>query len=143
MADEERLQRIKAGAFFATIAGISAFVGFGTTLAAAKKTDPKYFNKGIHGSVELADAGALLALRALGWGTLYAIGGTTCLCYGVWKLSGAKDLKDFRIKMGNLLPVLQKNNPPQSRTEFSGMNDLMKYLSEEYGNKKMQDVTDE
>ncbi|XP_045764788.1 transmembrane protein 242 [Maniola jurtina] len=142
MADEERLQRIKAGAFLATIAGISAFAGFGTTLAAAKKTDPKYFNKGIHGSVELADAGALLALRALGWGTLYAIGGTTCLCYGIWKLSGAKDLKDFRIKMGNLLPILPKNNPPQSRTEFSGMNDLMKYLSEEYGNKKMQDVTD-
>lgn len=37
---------ISAGAFLATVAGISAFVGFGTTLAAAKKADPKYFNKG-------------------------------------------------------------------------------------------------
>lgn len=44
--------------------------------------------------------------------------------------------------MGNILPVLPKNNPPQSRTEFSGMNDFMTYLSEEYGSKKMQDVKD-
>ncbi|XP_061710329.1 transmembrane protein 242 isoform X1 [Cydia pomonella] len=125
-----------AGAFLATVAGISAFVGFGTTLAAAKKADPKYFNKGVHASAELADAGAILALRALGWGTLYAVAGTSCLCYGIWKLSGAKDLKDFRIKMGNMLPILPRNNPPQSRTEFSGLNDLMTYLAEDYGKKK-------
>lgn len=40
----------------------------------------------------MPDAGAILALRALGWGTLYAVAGTSCLCYGVWKLSGAKDV---------------------------------------------------
>ncbi|CAH0728718.1 unnamed protein product, partial [Brenthis ino] len=125
-----------SGAFLASVAGISAFVGFSATLSAAKKTDPKYFSKGLHGSVELADAGAILALRALGWGTLYAIGGTTCICYGIWKFSGAKDLKDFRIKMGNLLPILPRNNPPQSRTEFTGLNDLLTYLSEDYGKKK-------
>ncbi|KAM3962243.1 transmembrane protein 242 [Aphomia sociella] len=135
MENEERLQRIKGGAFLAAVAGISAFVGFSGTLAAAKKTDPKYFNKGLHSSAELADAGAILALRALGWGTLYAIAGTSCLCYGIWKLSGAKDLKDFRIIMGNMLPVLPKNNPPQSRTEFSGLNDLLTYISDEYGKK--------
>ncbi|XP_030026390.1 transmembrane protein 242 [Manduca sexta] len=134
MEKEERIQRIKAGAFLASVAGVSAFIGFSATLSTAKKTDPKYFNKGLH-SVELADTGALLALRALGWGTLYAITGTTCLCYGIWKLSGAKDLKDFRVKMGQILPALPKNDPPQSRTEFSGMNDLLTYLSEEYGKK--------
>lgn len=48
---------------------------------------------GLHGSPELADAGAILALRALGWGTVYAIAGTSCLCYGIWKLSGAKDVR--------------------------------------------------
>lgn len=135
MENEERLQRIKAGAFLAAVAGISSIVGFSATLSTAKKTDPKYFNKGLHGSAELADAGAVLALRALGWGTIYAIGGTSMIFYGIWKLSGAKDLKDFRIKMGNLLPVLPRNNPPQSRTEFNGLNDLMIYLSEEYGRK--------
>lgn len=45
-------------------------------------------------------------------------------------------LKDFRIRMGNILPTLPKNNPPQSRTEFSGLNDLLIYISEEYGKKK-------
>ncbi|XP_052751569.1 transmembrane protein 242 isoform X2 [Galleria mellonella] len=127
------------GVFLATVAGISAFIGFSATLAAAKKTDPKYFSKGLHSSAELADAGAILALRALGWGTLYAITGTSCLCYGIWKLSGATNLKDFRIRMGNILPVLPKNNPPQSRTEFSGLNDLLTYLSEEYGKKSVDD----
>ncbi|XP_050681729.1 transmembrane protein 242 [Leptidea sinapis] len=136
MADKERLDRIKAGAFLASVAGISGFVGFCATLSTAKKADPKYFNKGLQGGVEFADAGAILALRALGWGTLYAVAGTSFLCYGIWKLSGAKDLKDFRVKVGNILPVLPKNNPPQSRTEFSGMNDLLTYLSEDYGKKK-------
>lgn len=107
-----------AGAFLATIAGMSMFAGFGITLAAAKKRDPHFFNKGVLWyptirsywvlrtvlnlnsclftgvvpSAELADTGAILALRALGWGTVYAIGGTSLLCYGIWKLSGAKDV---------------------------------------------------
>ncbi|XP_072940940.1 transmembrane protein 242 [Epargyreus clarus] len=136
MSDKERLERIKAGAFLASIAGISAFVGFSVTLSAAKKADPKYFNKGLHSSVELADAGAILALRALGWGTFYAIAGTSSLCYGIWKLSGAKNLKEFRVKMGQMLPVLPKNNPPQSRSEFTGLNDLLTYIAEDYGKKK-------
>ncbi|XP_068630275.1 transmembrane protein 242 isoform X2 [Battus philenor] len=136
MADEDRLQ---PGAFLASIAGISAFAGFSFTLAAAKKADPKYFNKGLQSSMELADAGVILAMRALGWGTLYAIAGTSCLCYSIWKISGAKDLKDFRLKAGNLLPVLTKNNPPQSRTEFSGLNDLLTYISEDYGKRSVKD----
>lgn len=45
----------------------------------------------------MADAGAMLALRALGWGTLYAVAGTSCICYGVWKLSGAKDVSFISI----------------------------------------------
>lgn len=50
-------------------------------------------------------------------------------------------LKDFRIKVGNLLPVLPKNNPPQSRTEFSGINELLMYLaSDEYGGKSKKAI---
>lgn len=48
-------------------------------------------------------------------------------------------LKDFRAKMGNILPALRKNNPPQSRTEFSGLNDLLTYISEDYGKKRAKD----
>lgn len=47
---------------------------------------------GVVGSAELADTGAMLAMRALGWGTVCAITGTSLFCYGFWKLSGAKDV---------------------------------------------------
>lgn len=48
-------------------------------------------------------------------------------------------LEDFRIKMGSILPVIPRNNPPQSRTEFSGLNDLLTYISEDYGKKAAKD----
>lgn len=69
-----------------------------------------FFTTGLHGSVELADAGAILALRALGWGTLYAIGGTTCLCYGIWKFSGAKDVSECKKLKNNKHFIYFKSN---------------------------------
>lgn len=51
------------------------------------------FNKGFVGSIDFAETGTNLAMRALGWGTLYAFLGTGTLCYGVWKLSGASNVK--------------------------------------------------
>lgn len=74
------------------VTGMSAIIGFGTTVAAAKKQDPKYFNKGMTGSIEMTETGAGLALRALGWGTLYACTGCGILFYTIWKMSGAKDV---------------------------------------------------
>ena len=89
---------------------------------------------------KLHDSGAKLAARALGYGTLYAVGGCGLLFYSIWKLSGAMDLEDFRKKAGNILPKVPKNDPPQSRTEFSGINDLLQYIidkdQEEKQNKK-------
>lgn len=32
--------------------------------------------------------------------------------------------------MGNILPQIKRNDPPQSRTEFDGLNDLMTYLAD-------------
>lgn len=73
--------------------GISAAVGFGRTLATAKKADPNYFNKGMVGSIEMvSETGANLAMRALGWGTLFAFLGTGSLAFAIWKLSGARDV---------------------------------------------------
>lgn len=95
----------------------------------ARKKDPNFFAKGMQGSIEMADTGAQLALRALGYGTVLAIVGTGTICFAIWKLSGAKDLKDFRMKAGNILPKIPKNEVPTSRTEFEGLNDLMLYLS--------------
>ena len=88
---------------------------------------------------KLHDTGAKLAARALGHATVYAIGGCGLLFYSIWKLSGASDLADFRQKAGSILPKVPKNNPPESRTEFSGINDLLQYLidtDEEKKNKR-------
>lgn len=76
--------------------GISAAVGFGKTLATAKKKDPSFFGKGMTGSIEMAESGSSLALRALGWGTLFAVLGTGSLAFAIWKLSGAKDVRTFQ-----------------------------------------------
>lgn len=74
-----------------TIAGVAAVAGFSRTLATSKKADPAFFAKGVTGGIEMADTGANLALRALGWGTVLAIVGVSALSFSVWKLSGAKD----------------------------------------------------
>lgn len=37
--------------------------------------------------------------------------------------------------MGEKLPKVRKNDPPQSRTEFDGLSDLMTYL-ETWGSEK-------
>ncbi|KAJ8955602.1 hypothetical protein NQ318_001432 [Aromia moschata] len=125
--------KVKAGLFLAGVSGISAIIGFGVTVVSAKKQDPVYFGKGMIPTKELPETGASLALRALGWGTLYAVAGCGILCYGIWKLSGANNLQEFRYKMGSILPPIPKNNPPQGRTEFSGLNDLLDYLQHQKG----------
>lgn len=78
-----------AGLFLAAVSGASAVFGFGATVIAAKKRDPKYFGKGILPSRELPETGAILATRALGWGTLYAFTGCGLLFYAIWTVSGA------------------------------------------------------
>ena len=39
-------------------------------------------------------------------------------------------LKEFRVKVGNVLPRIPKNEN-QGRSEFSGLNDLFQYLIDE------------
>ena len=136
--------KIKAGLFLATAGGIGLLAGFSGALATVKKQDPQSFDKGMVGQIspaeiqqrKLHESGAKLAARALGHATLYAVGGCGLLFYSIWKLSGATNLSDFRQKAGNILPRVPKNNPPQSRTEFSGINDLLQYLIDEDQEKK-------
>jgi len=63
-------------------------------------------------------------------GTLYAFAGCGILFFGVWKLSGAENLADFRRRAGSILPRVPKNDPPIGRTEFSGINDFLHYIIE-------------
>ena len=84
----------------------------------------------------LHSTGAALATRALAHGTAYAVLGCGAIFYALWKASGAEDLDDFRARAGAILPKVPKNDPPQSRTEFSGLNDLFQYLIDEDNKKK-------
>ena len=102
------------------------------------------------------ESGARLAMRALGWGSIYAFIGVGAISSLIWFSLGAKDvlflffrlnlstkinfnfilqLKDFRIKAGEILPRIPRNEP-QGRTEFDSFRDLFTYLSEESDKKK-------
>lgn len=83
---------ILAALFLTGVTGVSAVVGFGATLVAVKKQDPKYFEKGLTSAAQLSETGAGLALRALGYGTLLAFSGCGLLFFSIWKLSGAKSV---------------------------------------------------
>ncbi|KAI4489291.1 PREDICTED: transmembrane protein 242 [Polistes canadensis] len=133
---EKEKEKFYAAIFLSSVTGLSALIGFGTTLASARKKDPKYFNEGLSGSRRLHETGVSLAFRALSWGTFYAVTGCGLLFYGIWKLSGANNAKEFRYKMGSILPKIPKNDPPQSRTEFEGLTDLLTYIAEDWGKKK-------
>lgn len=102
-------------------------------MASVKKKDPAFFNKGLATTQQMTETGASLAMRALGWGTLYAVAGCTVFFYSIWKLSGVNNMKEFRMKVGSLLPRIPKNDPPQGRTEFSGLTDLLTYITTDEG----------
>ncbi|XP_021934908.1 transmembrane protein 242 isoform X2 [Zootermopsis nevadensis] len=129
--------KFKAGIFLASVAGISALVGFGTTIGSVRKKDPAFFNKGITGTREMTETGASLAVRALGWGTLYAVVGCTVFFYSIWKLAGVNDMKEFRMKVGSAMPRIPRNDPPQGRTEFAGLTDLLTYISTDEENSSL------
>lgn len=77
---------------------MSAMIGFSSTVMSSKKKDPEFFNKGLMpqgGSKGASEAGAALAMRALGWGTIYAVGGCGVLFYTIWKLLGVNDVSRF------------------------------------------------
>ena len=152
--DVRRKERIVSSVFLFSLTGASVIGGFGLALARARKSDPTSFEKGLtpgggaavgEGIVpgalseeaRLAEAGTQLAIRALKRATFYAVGGFSLFCLVAWKLSGASDLQDFRQRAGNILPRIPKNDPPQSRTEFSGLNDLLQYVIDEDEKKKL------
>lgn len=133
------LFRVKAGLFLACSAGIGLLAGFGGAIATTRRQDPKSFDVGIIGPRQsvntppstpknLHQTGAALATRALAYGTAYAIAGCSILFFGIWKLSGAKDLADFRQRAGSVLPRIPKKDNPNERKEFSGLNDFIQYI---------------
>lgn len=77
----------------AFIGGVGAIAGFSRTLMSARKQDERLYEKATIETVNLMEAGHKLATRALAWGTFYAFLGTGTFCYGIWKMSGAKNVR--------------------------------------------------
>ncbi|OQV21088.1 hypothetical protein BV898_04852 [Hypsibius exemplaris] len=84
--------------FLGGAAALGILSGFGSAIAMAKKKDPTSFDKGLMG-LERMESGGSLALRALGWGSVFAVGG----------LPSAKN--------------------PDARTEFESIRDFFQYIN--------------
>ena len=95
-------------------------------------------------------AGSQLAWRALKWGSFFAVAGFSTVCVVIWKASGAKDvrmfkitlqfvvksecmvlllqLSDFRAIAGRKLPTIPKRPlEEQDRNDFKTVRELVQY----------------
>ncbi|GAV04386.1 hypothetical protein RvY_14670 [Ramazzottius varieornatus] len=125
-------ETISKAVFLGGVTFLGLLSGFGSALAMAKKRDPTSFDKGLLPEAKKLESGASFALRALGWGTLYAVSGVGLLCFTVYKILDVQSALDFRQKMKNLMPSVPKREPnPSERTEFASIREFFEYYGEE------------
>ena len=106
--------------FLVGVGGLSVLGGFSYAISASRKQDDKVFKKkvlysnikymkfkifqlkrvvslfqGVSEAVKLQMAGSQLAMRALKWGSVFAVVGVSSICFAVWKLSGARSVRCY------------------------------------------------
>ena len=81
--------------FLISVTGVSAIVGFSRAISNAKKYESEAFDKiPVQKSAHrIHNEATALAFRALRWGTLYAICGTSLLAFATWKLLGVSNVR--------------------------------------------------
>ncbi|XP_078618725.1 transmembrane protein 242-like [Branchiostoma floridae x Branchiostoma japonicum] len=104
---DSKLSRFKGGMFLAAVAGTGLLAGFSTTLGMTKKKSPDMFDKGVAGGPGI-ESGVSVGLRALKWGTFYAVVGVGSLAFLTFKILGVSNLAEFRTEMQQKLPRIPK-----------------------------------
>ncbi|XP_067946898.1 transmembrane protein 242-like [Watersipora subatra] len=125
----------KKAIFMITVGSVASVVSFGYTFLQSKKSEIKEITsqhtpQEVRKQMALLRNGTKMASKALAYSWMLSIGGVSLLSYAAWKLSGARNLNDFRQKAGDALPIIPKSEV-QGRNDFHSLKDLADYLEEE------------
>jgi hypothetical protein len=133
-----KAEKLGAGLFFTFITSVGFLSGFSFSISSTKKNETKnYSPKAQRSFHRLHNDGTELAKRALLRASLYSCGGFTLFLLGIWTLSGAPStFKEFRFRVGSILPDLGRQHRNQGRTEFANLTELFQYVIDEDNKKK-------
>jgi hypothetical protein len=134
--NKDKADKLQAGLFLTLVTSLGVLSGFGYSFTTTKKKETKDLDlnkENLRSFYNLHDSGVQLARRALLRATLYSVSGFSLFCFSVWKLSGAKNFDEFRLKIGSLLPSIKRNQDAasQGRTEFKNLTELFQYIIDE------------
>ncbi|XP_074603917.1 transmembrane protein 242-like [Brevipalpus obovatus] len=83
---ESKRNYLKEALFLGGVASFSILLGFGSSLALAKKKDPEFFQKGlVNNEAEKFMSGVNLANKALKKATIYSVTGVSIISIIVYK----------------------------------------------------------
>ncbi len=134
--DRNKAELLGKGFFFTLITAVGVISGFGISLGSTKKQNSKLV-KNKKNIDYLHASGAALARKALLRATILTVSGFSIFCFSIWKLSGAKDFKEFRYKVGQVLPTISnRSKEKEGRRDFENLTELWHYLIDEDQKKK-------